>query len=122
MEGQPPCIAELPRISLSEIGSSNSYNDLLGLHWSVEDDFSSFDFKKDDLNDKIYKRIVLAIESKFYDPLGWLAPVIITAKIFRLAKLGWDDSLPKELNNEFLTWYDFKLILSIKMLYNSLCF
>ena len=44
--------------------------------------FFSFDFKKDDLNDKISKRIVLASVVKFYDPLGWLAPVIITAKIF----------------------------------------
>ena len=64
---------------------------------------------------KISKRIVLASVAKFFDPLGWLAPVIITAKIFMqrlwLAKLSWDDSVPNELKNEFLTWYDGTLIL-----------
>ena len=53
---------------------------------------------------------MLASVAKFFDPLGWLAPVIVTAKIFMqrlwLAKLGWDDTLPNELKNEFINWYD----------------
>ena len=47
--------------------------------------------------------------AKFYDPLGWLSPVIITVKIFIqklwLCNLDWDDGLPLELKDEFLNWY-----------------
>ena len=48
--------------------------------------------------------------AKFFDPLGWLAPVVITGKIFLqklwLEKLDWDAKLPHDLCEEFLSWYN----------------
>ncbi|XP_037047230.1 uncharacterized protein LOC119082017 [Bradysia coprophila] len=47
------------------------------------------------------KRSLLSETSRLYDPLGWLAPVIIRAKILfqKLweAGLNWDDDLPKHI-------------------------
>ena len=89
---------------------SNSYLDLLGLNWSVDGDYFSFDFKVNKLSDTLSKRIFLANIAKFFDPLGWLASVIITAKIFLqklwLTKLEWDEKLSDELKNEILVWYN----------------
>lgn len=46
----------------------------------------------------ITKRRILSTIAKIFDPLGLLAPIIITAKIFIQQlwsmKLGWDDHLP----------------------------
>ena len=45
-----------------------------------------------------------------YDPLGWLAPFIITAKAFIqklwLAKIDWEEKLSQNLETEFLSWYN----------------
>ncbi|XP_064554390.1 uncharacterized protein LOC135439586 [Drosophila montana] len=54
------------------------------------------------------KREVLSQIAKLFDPAGWLAPVIVRAKIFMqeiwLQELGWDDSLPEDLVQR---WHDF---------------
>ena len=47
------------------------------------------------------KRNIVGFASRFYDPLGFLSPVIVTLKIFFQEmcklKLDWDDQLPNEL-------------------------
>ena len=47
------------------------------------------------------KRNIIGFASRFYDPLGFLAPVIIQLKVFFQelckSKLSWDDPLPSEL-------------------------
>ena len=74
---------------------SHSYFDLLGLHWSVDGDYFSFDFTINQHKNPVNKRQVLSSIAKFFDPLGWLAPVVITGKIFLqklwLGKVHWDD-------------------------------
>ena len=76
---------------------------------AIRVDFFSLSFNLNNLKDKIAKRDVLSCITKFFDPLGWFIPVIITAKIFIqklcLAKLSWDEPLSQELKNEFLDWY-----------------
>ncbi|XP_028176820.1 uncharacterized protein LOC114364741 [Ostrinia furnacalis] len=56
----------------------------------------------------VTKRIILSVISQIYDPLGLLSPVIIIAKILLqrlwLCKLGWDDSVPNDICNE---WHNF---------------
>ncbi|XP_011859229.1 PREDICTED: uncharacterized protein LOC105556738 [Vollenhovia emeryi] len=51
------------------------------------------------------KREILSIISKFFDPLGWVAPVTVTAKIFlqRLwsIKCSWDADIPAEIFKEW---------------------
>ena len=103
-------LLNFPESICAKINSSNSYFDLLGLNWSVDGDYFSFDFETNKLPDTLSKRIVLANIAKFFDPLGWLAPVIITAKIFLqklwLTKLEWDEKLSDELKSELLMWYN----------------
>ena len=57
-------------------------------------------------NDKITKREILSETAKLFDPVSWLAPVIIKFKVI-LQKLWtqgveWDDVLPSELQNEWI--------------------
>ncbi|XP_071652615.1 uncharacterized protein [Temnothorax longispinosus] len=47
------------------------------------------------------KRSILSAIAKLYDPLGWVTPVTITAKIFMQhlwrARIAWDDAIPETL-------------------------
>ncbi|XP_075162833.1 uncharacterized protein LOC142235462 [Haematobia irritans] len=69
----------------------------LGIRWNAKTD--SFYFVSEKLKNKetFTKREVLSIIARLFDPLGWLSPVIVTAKILMqqlwLDKTGWDDSL-----------------------------
>ncbi|XP_070162567.1 uncharacterized protein [Polyergus mexicanus] len=67
---------------------------ILGIGWNPTND--TFEFRVS-LTDNVpeTKRKILSAIAKFYDPLGWVTPVTITAKIFmqqlwRL-KIDWDD-------------------------------
>ena len=53
------------------------------------------------ISEESTKRNIIGFASKFYDPMGFLAPVIIQLKVFFQelckSKLSWDDPLPREL-------------------------
>lgn len=78
----------------------------LGIQWQPATD--QFIFLPSPLNNsKCWtKRTILSDISKLFDPLGWLAPCVILAKMFmqnlwRLP-ITWDDELPKSVVNEWL--------------------
>ena len=52
------------------------------------------------------KTVVVSVTAKFYDPMGFLSPIITEFKIFLQelykAKIGWDEPLEGELKNEWL--------------------
>ncbi|XP_062123020.1 uncharacterized protein LOC133836507 [Drosophila sulfurigaster albostrigata] len=54
------------------------------------------------------KREVLSQIAKLFDPAGWLAPVVIWAKIFMQEiwkqEIGWDDSLPADLTEQWTSF------------------
>lgn len=56
----------------------------------------------------ITKRTMLSQTAQLFDPLGWLAPVIVRAKILFqstwLRELEWDDPLP---DNDAVAWRNF---------------
>jgi len=73
---------------------------VLGLSWTPHDD--SFRFVVTTSDPVIpTKRSILSFTAKLYDPLGWAAPVVITAKILLqelwLLQCDWDTPLPAEL-------------------------
>ncbi|XP_067208464.1 uncharacterized protein [Linepithema humile] len=78
----------------------------LGIHWNpVEDMFQykiSVDMKQ---NQRVTKRIIMAVISRIFDPLGFLGPIVILAKLIiqRLWNLqvNWDESLPFELHTDW---------------------
>ncbi|XP_029155196.1 uncharacterized protein LOC114928280 [Nylanderia fulva] len=69
----------------------------LGLRWQPRDDLFAFATKAITLS-TFSKRSVLLLTAKMFDPLGWLAPTTILAKIFIqstwLLGLDWDAPLP----------------------------
>lgn len=74
---------------------------VLGIAWSPQEDSFSIKVKVTD-REIITKRTILSDTASLFDPLGWLAPFVIRAKIVMqalwLAKVNWDETqLPAEI-------------------------
>ena len=92
----------------SDVHSGNSTERILGVKWSsVTDKFYYEGFDRD-LEFVSTKRSVLSILSRIFDPLGFICPYILKAKVLfqKICRLGldWDDPLPKELDDDFQAW------------------
>jgi hypothetical protein len=66
------------------------------------------------------RRKILSDIAKLFDPIGWLAPVVITAKIMMqdLCKLdiGWDDAVPSQLQESWIKYKtDLKTLEELKI-------
>ena len=77
---------------------------VLGVSWNSFSDVLEFDITgiaKSLQSLAPTKWNIIGFASRFYDPLGFLAPVIIQLKVFFQelckSKLSWDDPLPSEL-------------------------
>lgn len=81
-------LAGLPEV----IFQDSSVFRVLGLQWQAKEDCFKFKINCGTLPSKFTKRSVLSQIAQIFDPTGWLAPVIVTAKIFmqRLWLLGCD--------------------------------
>nr|XP_036677350.1 uncharacterized protein LOC118878459 isoform X2 [Drosophila suzukii] len=100
---------DLSNSSIFKINNKDSIK-TLGLYWHPNKDGFGFNLKFS-LNPIFTKRSILSTVARLFDPLGYLAPVIIAAKIllkevwsFRIerkdeppASLDWDDPLPDQL-------------------------
>ncbi|XP_050745938.1 uncharacterized protein LOC122817929 [Drosophila biarmipes] len=100
---------DLSNSSIFEIDNNDSIK-TLGLYWHPNKDGFGFNLKFP-LNPIFTKRSILSTVARLFDPLGYLAPVIIAAKIllkevwsFRIerkdeppALLDWDDPLQDQL-------------------------
>ncbi|XP_058984315.1 uncharacterized protein LOC131805085 [Musca domestica] len=76
----------------------------LGLKWYPASD--TFGFTTQLYNEqRITKRKALSYLAKIFDPLGWLTPITITAKLFIqqlwVMDIGWDNVLIEELNKQW---------------------
>ncbi|XP_045511117.1 uncharacterized protein LOC123706034 [Colias croceus] len=81
---------------------------VVGLFWNRRTDDFSYRVQFLSASLPATKREIISEICRLYDPLGWIAPCIITAKIF-IQKLwmtgfGWDDKLPSELISEWITY------------------
>ncbi|XP_037821167.1 uncharacterized protein LOC119610134 [Lucilia sericata] len=69
----------------------------LGVRWNAAEDYFYFTTEKIKFKTAYTKREVLSIIARLFDPAGWLAPVIITAKILMqqmwLDKIDWDEHI-----------------------------
>ncbi|XP_044760854.1 uncharacterized protein LOC123318300 [Coccinella septempunctata] len=86
---------------------------VLGLKWNAGADYFHFDIQTPPIiYDEIFitKRFVLSKIAKLFDPLGWIAPVIINFKIFIqklwLNKFDWDEELPSDLAKQFIECFN----------------
>ena len=58
----------------------------------------------------VTKRVIISVYSQLFDPLGFAAPFVITAKcLFQelwALELGWDEEVPSDFRVRFLRWVD----------------
>jgi len=80
---------------------------ILGLAWSPTSDTFKVHTQLT-LDSSFTKRSFLSLLARIFDPLGWVAPVTITAKIIMqslwLRKIEWDELLPNDLLQRCLTY------------------
>ena len=81
---------------------------ILGVSWDPDSDMLEFDIRSIAKSLQALeptKRNIVTVASRFYDPLDYLSPVIITLKVFFQelckSKLNWDEPLPSVL---FCKW------------------
>ena len=77
---------------------------MLGLRWDTAGDFYYFDPKPlflrvEPFKDQVTKRGILQVSSKLFDPVGFIAPVIVKVKVlfqelWKVKGLGWDSIVP----------------------------
>ncbi|XP_052741090.1 uncharacterized protein LOC112045429 [Bicyclus anynana] len=81
---------------------------ILGLCWDRNQDKFKFSVNLPEIAEIVTKRKVLSDVARLFDPFGWLAPIIIVAKVFLqklwLSNSGWDDQLPPQLLDEWKTY------------------
>ena len=81
---------------------------VLGLNWDPMTD--TFTFRTSEDNVSWTKRTVVSHISKVFDPCGFLAPFLITGKVFMQdlwrRGLEWDDKLDEDLMKLWLAWHD----------------
>lgn len=78
---------------------------ILGLSWNIKNDTFEYNVKLPPQKLPVTKRVILSDISRLFDPLGWISPVIIQAKIYMqklwLEGLQWDDELGDDLLKEW---------------------
>lgn len=78
----------------------------LGLQWCIETD--TFKFKLKVKQQPHTKRGMLSVISSVYDPLGFLAPLILPAKLLlqelHRMKCDWDDPIPQTFQHKWNKW------------------
>jgi len=79
---------------------------VLGLVWNKRTDSLSCEIPPVQVNDDVTKRVILSYLSKVFDPIGFLCPALLPLKVLLqdtwLAKVGWDEKLPKEAVNKLI--------------------
>ena len=76
---------------------------ILGMDQQPNTDYFSFHIEDAPSNLPFTKRSLLSRVARIFDPMGWLAPIVITAKIImqslRILKISWDEELPLDISN-----------------------
>ncbi|XP_011883910.1 PREDICTED: uncharacterized protein LOC105571052 [Vollenhovia emeryi] len=101
-------VASVAPKDLSREQPDESLTRILGLSWlPTADTFSFFINLQED--SPITKRTILSEMARLFDPLGFLSPVLIRAKILLqglwIEKLGWDEQLSPQTTHQ---WTQFR--------------
>lgn len=104
----PALLSEIPvadhGLANNRIFQENETVPILGISWIPNQDALRFQI---DLPTSIpnTKRQILSMIAKIFNPLGWITPVTVSAKIFMQqlwrVKLEWDDVIPTTLFNRW---------------------
>lgn len=88
------------------LNSDDNFVKTLGVLWQTNTDTLYLNVEQNSSDNIRTKRQLLSQISTLYDPMGWLAPVILQAKMIMqsvwLLNIGWDEKVPIEIVNEWL--------------------
>lgn len=106
----PDLLEDLPTDHLETLFDSDSLDQdstkLLGIKWNHRTDEFSYSFTP--MEEVKSKRQLLSQIARLYDPIGWLSPLIIRAKLLMQlvcqSSPSWDDPLPPQIK---ASWQDF---------------
>ncbi|XP_030581660.1 uncharacterized protein LOC115777804 [Archocentrus centrarchus] len=78
----------------------------LGIHWCIKKDCFTFSIAQKD--QPATRRGILSTVASIYDPLGFIAPYLLSGKIILQEMCrqgtGWDDPLPQHLKPQWEQW------------------
>lgn len=81
----------------------------LGISWEPELDFLRFDSQIEPNDGPWTKRSILSTISKLFDPMGLIAPVVVSAKILMqqlwVLPCGWDDPVPENVQEKWKNYF-----------------
>ena len=101
-----PAEDRLPALEISDEGVPRIKT--LGVTWEAQRDVFTFQVKLPDASKEPTKRNVLSTIAALYDPLQFLAPFTVKAKILMqeiwMAGIEWDDILPNDLKTKWEKW------------------
>ncbi|XP_045541437.1 uncharacterized protein LOC123722922 [Papilio machaon] len=87
---------------------TDAVSKILGLTWNRRSDEFEYTVNLPPLETPVTKRRVISDIAKLFDPLGWIAPAIITAKVLIqklwLSGIEWDQELPSSLLKDWLEY------------------
>ena len=82
------------------------FDKTLGLQWYIENDSFTFDIKEK--SKPLTRRGLLSVTSSLFDPLGFVAPVTLSAKLIlqNLCREGyqWDEPVPENEARRWAEW------------------
>ncbi|XP_046391613.1 uncharacterized protein LOC124159746 [Ischnura elegans] len=83
----------------------------LGLIWEPTADLFGFNQRVTEIHTMaLTKRTVLSKMTRLFDPLGWVAPVTVVAKILMqdmwILKIGWDTPLPTDIRVRWTSYFN----------------
>lgn len=104
----PACLDGIPeaqRATKTEIGLNDSTIKMLGVQWDPKTDNFTYCVTLGDGKTEYSKRKIVSEVAQLFDPLGWLAPVVVLAKIqlqeLWMAGLDWDAPVPPQLDGKW---------------------
>ncbi|KAI5640379.1 pao retrotransposon peptidase domain-containing protein [Phthorimaea operculella] len=82
---------------------SRSVLKILGIQWDPQAD--AFTYSVSHVDIEFTKRSILSNVARIFDPLGWVTPYVLTAKLilqnlWRL-QLNWDEEIPRDISNDW---------------------
>lgn len=97
----------------SDMNLNETYNKVLGISWDFNSDNFHIFIPQLPSYKALTKRQVLSCIAQMFDPLGFIGPIVVTAKILMQkiwsSKIEWDEQLPSELQR---MWDNFSKNLS----------
>lgn len=81
---------------------------ILGLTWNRTNDEFQYSVKLPPISTTITKRKIISDVARLFDPLGWIAPCVILAKIFIqrlwISGVSWDEEAPADIRDDWLVY------------------